>query len=199
MLRTQRCAELDDVGDQPCEPRRAKVAQSAIGGAPVPTMIDGVNHEPGCIQRLRKAVIAFAMLGESVGDLHHCGRCAGNVGPGVRHHLGAVGIGDKRGGGCVHRLILTRRRLGVIRGGRQGGRAGPFEASKGRRVITPIGKLAAKFTAASRQTRPAGPARRRLAAARASGRASGPGCARAAAAHGRSRWPPGAAAAPGRR
>ena len=44
MLRTQRCSELDDVGNQPRKPSRAKVTQPAIGGAPVPTMIDGVNH-----------------------------------------------------------------------------------------------------------------------------------------------------------
>ena len=44
MLRTQRCPELDDIGDQPCEPSPTKVTQPAIGGTPVPTMIDGVKH-----------------------------------------------------------------------------------------------------------------------------------------------------------
>ena len=57
MLHTQRRPELDDVGDQPAKAGRAKVSQSATGGAPVPTMIDGMNQEPSCIQRLRKAVI----------------------------------------------------------------------------------------------------------------------------------------------
>jgi len=98
MLHTQRRPELDDVGDQPAEAGRAKVSQSATGGAPVPTMIDGMNQEPSCIQRLRKAVIAFTMLGKSVGDLHHCRRCASNVGPGVSCDLGAVRIGEKGGG-----------------------------------------------------------------------------------------------------
>jgi hypothetical protein len=98
MLLAQRGTELGDVGDQPCESGRAEVTQPAVGGAPVPAMIDSVDQEPRCVQRLRKAVIAFAMLGESVGDLHHSSRCAGNVSPSVRHDLGTVCVGEKGGG-----------------------------------------------------------------------------------------------------
>ena len=98
MLRAQRCPELHDVGYQSIEPGRAEVTQSAVGAAPVPTVIDGVDQETRRVQRLRKAVVAFAMFGQSVGDLHHASRCAGHVGPGVGGDLGAVGVGGKGGG-----------------------------------------------------------------------------------------------------
>jgi len=98
MLRTQRRPKLDDVADQTFETSRAKVAQSTIRGAPVPTMIDGVNQESSCIECLRKAVIAFTMLGESVGDLYHSRRCACHVSPGVGDDLGAVCVRDEGGG-----------------------------------------------------------------------------------------------------
>lgn len=98
MLRTKCCPELSDVGDQPSEAGRAKVTQPAIRGASVPTMIDSVHKKTRRIQRRRKAVVAFTMLGESMGDLHHANGCAGNIGPGVRHDLGAVCVGDEGGG-----------------------------------------------------------------------------------------------------
>ena len=115
MLRTQRCPELNDVANQPGESGRTEVAQSAIGRASVPAMIDGVDQETGCVQRSRKAVVAFTMLRESVGDLHHASRCAGNVGPRVGDDLRAVSSGEKGGGRGAHCAILTRWAGGFYR------------------------------------------------------------------------------------
>ena len=37
----------------------------------MPAMIDRTHQEAGCIQCLREAAVAFAMLGKSLGDLHY--------------------------------------------------------------------------------------------------------------------------------
>lgn len=69
-----------------------EITQSPIRSAPMAPMVDRVHHNPRGIERLCKAVIALAMLGESMRDLHHSNRLDGNVGPGIGRDLGAVGV-----------------------------------------------------------------------------------------------------------
>ena len=111
VLRAQRGAELGDVGDEATEPGGAEVAQPPVGGAPVATVVDRVDHEAGRVERPGKAVVAFAVFGQPVGDLHHAGGRAGHVGPGVGHDRGAVGVRDEGGGRGGHRTILTPHTL----------------------------------------------------------------------------------------
>src|SRR5690606_25137053 len=95
-------------GNQSAKTSRAEVTQPAIGGAPMPTVVYRVDKESGRIQRPCKPVIAFAMLGESMGNLHHPSGFAGTLCPGVGRDPGAVRVGEKGGGRSAHRLILTR-------------------------------------------------------------------------------------------
>jgi hypothetical protein len=92
---TQRCPELRDVGDQSAEPGRTEVTQSTVGGSAMPTVIDRMHHEPRCIECIRKARIAFTVLGKAVSYLHHAGGLARDVGPFVRDDLRAIGGGGE--------------------------------------------------------------------------------------------------------
>jgi hypothetical protein len=104
--RAKRGAELGHIGDQAAEPGGAEVAQPSVGGASVPAVVDRVDHEAGGVQREGKAVVALAVFGQPVGDLHHACGLVVHVGPGVGHHAGAVGVGEEGGSGGGHRFIL---------------------------------------------------------------------------------------------
>ena len=108
MLRTQQCAELRHVGNEAAEASAAKAAQLATGGAPVAAMVYGVDDEACGVEGPRKAVVAFAMLGEPVGDLNDAHWLTRGLGPGVGGDLGAVCVGLEGGGGGAHRFILAR-------------------------------------------------------------------------------------------
>ena len=115
VLRTQLRAELRHIGNEAAEACAAKVAQLATGGAPVAAMVHGVNDETCGVEGPCKAVVALAMLGKAVRDLHDAHRLAWSLGPGVGGDLGAVCVGLEGGGGGAHRFILPRGLAGTPR------------------------------------------------------------------------------------
>jgi hypothetical protein len=108
VLRAQQRAELGHVGNEAAETSAAKVAQLATRSAPVAAMVHGMDDEACGVQGPRKAVVALAMLGKPVRDLHDARWFAGGLCPGVGGDLGAVCVGLEGGGGGAHRFILAR-------------------------------------------------------------------------------------------